>query len=78
MSTKTFTELLSERGVKPVTVAAALGVDKSTVSRWCNGLPIPAEKLKAVEDATGIPASQLRPDLAAVFLPTPVETESAA
>lgn len=78
MKTKTFTELLSEKGIKPVAVAALLGVDKSTVSRWCKGLPIPAEKLKAVEGATGIPASQLRPDLAAVFITAPIPAESAA
>lgn len=74
MSTKNFTQLLSEKGVKPVAVAVALGVDKSTVSRWCNGLPIPTDKLKAVSEVTGIPVADLRPDLAAIFT-APMEAE---
>lgn len=43
-------------------VAGALGVNKSTVLRWEDG-PIPAERIIQIEQATGIPRHELRPDL---------------
>jgi DNA-binding transcriptional regulator YdaS (Cro superfamily) len=76
-TTKTFADLLKQRGVKPIDVSRALGVDKATVSRWCRG-SIPAERVVAVERATGISRFDLRPDLAAIFVRSVSERESAA
>lgn len=39
-----------------------LGVAHSTVIRWAAG-QVPAERVKAVSAATGIPLHELRPDL---------------
>ncbi|TGP34034.1 MULTISPECIES: YdaS family helix-turn-helix protein [unclassified Mesorhizobium] len=45
-------------------VAALFGVNKATIIRWENGeVPLPAKRLKEIEDITGIPRQQLRPDL---------------
>lgn len=45
-------------------VAVLFGVDRTTILRWEKGkVPIPAKRLKEVEDVTGIPRSELRPDL---------------
>jgi transcriptional regulator with XRE-family HTH domain len=41
---------------------ARFGVNKSTVLRWEEG-HIPAERVIAISEITGIPRSQLRPDL---------------
>lgn len=54
-------------------VAEGLGVNKSTVLRWEEG-SIPAERIIQIEQATGIPRSELRPDL----YPAPSESERAA
>jgi DNA-binding transcriptional regulator YdaS (Cro superfamily) len=50
----------------PVTdeMAAALGVNKSTISRWNTGTTgCPAERLADVVAATGISRENLRPDI---------------
>jgi DNA-binding transcriptional regulator YdaS (Cro superfamily) len=47
-------------------IARELRVRHSTVLRWAQNR-IPAERLHAVSRATGIPPSDLRPDLAAAF-----------
>ena len=61
---------LNQKGNTAVALAARLGVSHSTVLRWADGkVPVPAERLAAVSAATGIPAAQLRPDLAAAFAP---------
>ncbi|MBZ9873111.1 helix-turn-helix domain-containing protein [Mesorhizobium sp. BR1-1-9] len=45
-------------------VAALFGVNKATIIRWENGeVPLPAKRLKEIEDITGIPRQELRPDL---------------
>lgn len=67
----TLSDYLKKPGVTAVGLAARLGVDHSRVLRWAKGR-IPAERLPAVSAATGIPAAELRPDLAAAF-----STESA-
>ena len=41
-------------------LARALGVKYQSIQRWKK---IPAERVRAVELATGIPREQLRPDL---------------
>jgi DNA-binding transcriptional regulator YdaS (Cro superfamily) len=38
----------------------ALGIDPSAISQWRR---VPAERVPAVEAATGIPRHELRPDL---------------
>lgn len=62
--------LLSERGIRRIDLANALGVDKSLVTRWVKGR-IPVDRIEAVEKATGIPRHKLRPDLADIFGPQP-------
>ena len=47
-------------------LAAACGVDRTTVYSWRR---IPAQHLAAAARVTGWAAAQLRPDLAAVFGP---------
>jgi DNA-binding transcriptional regulator YdaS (Cro superfamily) len=54
--------LLAERGMRPSDLARALGLNKSTVSRW-DAIRVPAERVLEVEKATGIPRQALRPDL---------------
>lgn len=50
-------------------LAQKLGVDRATVNRWENGTrKIEAERLPAICKLTGIPARQLRPDLALLFV----------
>ena len=43
-------------------LAALLGVDKGTLSRWENGR-VPAERVLEVERVTGVSRHDLRPDL---------------
>lgn len=64
--------LLRERGLRLIDVARGLGVDKATVTRWaCKG--IPPGRVNDIASITGIPAADLRPDLAIVFAPKPQE-----
>lgn len=45
-------------------LAAILDVDKGRAFRWCNGLRIiPAKHVVAIEAATGVSRTDLRPDL---------------
>jgi DNA-binding transcriptional regulator YdaS (Cro superfamily) len=48
-----------ERGLLSL-VARALGVTRGAVTKWQQ---VPAERVLAVEKATGIPRERLRPDL---------------
>jgi DNA-binding transcriptional regulator YdaS (Cro superfamily) len=64
----TLSDYLRQPGVTAVGLAARLGVDHSRVLRWAKGA-VPAERVASVSAATGIPAAELRPDLAAAFLP---------
>lgn len=43
-------------------LASSLDVSPSTVLRWVQGR-VPAERVRSVSEATGIPAHTLRPDL---------------
>lgn len=54
--------LLSERNMRRIDLAVALGVDKSLVTRWAQGR-VPAERVADVERVTGIPREKLRPDI---------------
>ena len=60
-------QLLGNRGLRLIDLAEKLHVNKGTVSRW-NKKGVPDERLSEVEDATGIPACDLRPDLARIFV----------
>jgi DNA-binding transcriptional regulator YdaS (Cro superfamily) len=59
--------LLRNRGQRPIDLARAIGADKGTVSRW-NVDGVPPSRLEDIERVTGIPACDLRPDLARVFV----------
>lgn len=49
-------------------LAALIGVDRATVFRWETGQRKPGvEKLSKITEVTGIPAKELRPDLAAAM-----------
>lgn len=48
--------------MKPVDLARSLGVDKGSVSRWCNHR-VPAERVLEIERATGIRRELIRPDI---------------
>jgi DNA-binding transcriptional regulator YdaS (Cro superfamily) len=54
-------------------LAAAVGVTHPSIIGWRRRGEIPLERLQAVSAATGIPALELRPDLAAAFQPSPSE-----
>lgn len=43
-------------------LASSFGVNKTTVLRWEEG-QVPAERVLEVERVTGVPRSDLRPDL---------------
>ena len=45
-------------------LARRVGVSHAAVQKWVN---VPVSRLAAVRDATGIPPSELRPDLAELF-----------
>lgn len=59
---------LRERGMTQMELARILDVDKSAVSRWARGR-VPAERVVEIERMTGIPRSELRPDLYAAAQP---------
>jgi DNA-binding transcriptional regulator YdaS (Cro superfamily) len=48
-------------------LADAVGVSAPSIIGWRRRGEIPADRLAAVSAATGIPAAELRPDLAAAF-----------
>ena len=49
----------------------ACGCSKQNVWSWCQAGRIPAERVLAVEAATGIPREKLRPDLFGAPRPRP-------
>jgi DNA-binding transcriptional regulator YdaS (Cro superfamily) len=53
-------------GVRPL--ARKLGLSHTTVLEWDK---IPTQRLLMVEEITGIPRAELRPDLAKLFAPQP-------
>lgn len=54
------TEYLKANRGKAKKLAEHLGLSPSTISQWKN---VPPEHLRGIEDFTGIPRQQLRPDL---------------
>lgn len=59
--------LLENRGKRLSDLARQLHVNKATVTRW-NKNGVPPKRLQAVEEAIGISACDLRPDLAHLFV----------
>lgn len=57
----TLRDHVGERG-RLSALSRSLGVSHSTVLRWLEGR-VPAERVRAVSQATSIPAHVLRPDL---------------
>lgn len=55
-------KLLRDRGLSQSSVAARLGVDKATVSRWLAG-KVPPERAIEMERLVGVERHLLRPDL---------------
>lgn len=44
-------------------LAEAIGVKYQAVQKWLRNRKLPAERVIAVEEATGVPRGDLRPDL---------------
>jgi len=61
----TLSQYLEQRGAASK-VARALKIQHSTVSRWARNR-VPADRVQDVARVTGIPAAELRPDLAQAF-----------
>jgi DNA-binding transcriptional regulator YdaS (Cro superfamily) len=62
----TLTEYLAQKGHTASNLAGKLGVAHTTVLRWAQGR-VPVDRVAEVASATGIPAAELRPDLAQAF-----------
>lgn len=56
--------VLARAGIKRTALAVACGVDAATPYSW---KAVPVAHVGAVARLTGIPAAELRPDLAAAF-----------
>lgn len=54
--------MLSARGKRLIDLARAVGVNKSTVTRW-DQKDVPATRVLEVERVTGISRHDLRPDI---------------
>ena len=57
-------DLLRSRRGEMAKVARGLGLTRATVAIWDK---VPADRVAEVAQITGIPAAELRPDLAAAF-----------
>jgi DNA-binding transcriptional regulator YdaS (Cro superfamily) len=57
-----FQKLLEDKGIKQSALARLLGVNKSSVALWALRR-VPAERVIEIERETGIPRSDLRPDI---------------
>lgn len=55
-------QLIAKAGGATV-LSALLGLERSSVSKWGARGRIPAERVPAIEQATGIPRHEIRPDL---------------
>jgi hypothetical protein len=62
----TLSDWLTQPQNTSVALGAAVGVAHTTVLRWAAS-QVPVQHLVAVSEATGIPAADLRPDLAIMF-----------
>jgi DNA-binding transcriptional regulator YdaS (Cro superfamily) len=55
-------DLLRSCDLSPAELARRVGVNKGNVSHW-NRFQVPAARVPAIAEATGIPPEKLRPDL---------------
>lgn len=81
MMNSTLTIQLAHRGMTMSDLARAIGVHRSTVTRWAKGWRVPALRAIEIERATGIPRADIRPDIfgqEARRSPTPVHEGAAA
>lgn len=62
MEKANLTSVLKRHGVDRGHLAALAGVNKSSVTRWLQGR-LTAERAVEIERLTGIPRSELRPDI---------------
>lgn len=58
--------VLAKRGQRLSDLARAMKVDRATVTRWSKS-DVPAHRVAEIAKQTGIPAHELRPDLAKAF-----------
>lgn len=47
--------------------AVAIGISPQAIQKWVNNGRVPLDRVVQVEDLTGIPRHQLRPDRADIF-----------
>lgn len=69
---------LMKAGFGPTALALRLGVRQSVVSNWKSRGRVPAERVLEVEQATGIPREEIRPDLYRRHSVTPTPQDAAA
>ena len=55
-------DTLHAKGITLASVAAAIGVDKATMTRWAQ-TKVPAERVLEFEQITGVTRHDVRPDL---------------
>lgn len=72
MSKADLRSFLKTKGITLTALAASVGVDKATATRWAQRR-IPAERVLLVERVTGISRHVLRPDIYPVSDATTVE-----
>ncbi|HEY4202611.1 MAG TPA: YdaS family helix-turn-helix protein [Devosiaceae bacterium] len=63
-------EQAAERAGGLMALASALGIRHQTFYSWKR---VPAERVLELERITGISRHELRPDLAAIFVPLPAD-----
>lgn len=64
----TLHQAMRDKGITDADLADAVGVSREAVRMWRSGQRrIAVDRVAAVSAATGIPAAELRPDLAATF-----------
>lgn len=57
----TISDLLEASGLSKTGLARMLGTSRQTIQQWRRR--IPAERVLAIEEATGVSRSKIRPDL---------------
>jgi transcriptional regulator with XRE-family HTH domain len=62
MNKQTLRHLLEKKGLRLADLAKLTGLEKSTITRWDQGR-VPAERVLEVEQLTGIPRGEIRPDI---------------